>query len=882
MADKIVSSDIYELSDYVNQIQSQNFNLDEETLSLGILGYLNDLFTVSIQNSVRMSAEYSNEAIPTKAKFEKNIITHALNLGIKKLNATPATMKVLLNIPEDELEKRLIDNKFRLYRDIKIFIGDFEFHFDYDIIIRKNILVDGSYVYTAMYDIVDNNELSDIVNPYFPSISLVKYYNGTKKMLIVPCTIRQVEYTKIYRKIITDNPLENKTMNFTFENQLASFSVDVYEQGKDKIHLTPVYEGLYDETPGTMYCNYSYLNSDNIRIKFDRDCYEPALNCDVYINVMETHGEEGNFKYVEDVPVDLESEYTNYDGMNIIVKPVGQMTSSGGMNKKSIEDLKRIIPKEALAHGTIINTTDLGNFFNQIDNDKCKLYFYKNRDNPLERLYYSYIIVKNNNNIIPTNTLDIALQKEQLQITEDGNLIMKPGTLIYLKPGDDYATLLPSDTTDEQKKEYNKNGFLYINPFLCILNRNPLYTSYFLDIFKVEKDLDFTYINQNSEFQFIAPVIDWSRNYFKDRDTYKMNISLLQNMPTDCGILHYESNSNKVIGADLKVIAIFYDSMDSKEYRWAEFEFVNYDMDEYIFDYELRLNTDNIYDNVNRIKLTNVKDMKTDTISYGFFKERIKCKILVFAKFEKEFGRDKYDELLPNLKGYTLCNEYSVIDKLEMFYNYSDIVNSSIKLVKAIDINDKDEIFDPENPANKLYHTISRMPLVRDRYINTEARMKTFIKEVELRRRYIQSALLQLEDSFGIDFKFFNTYGPSDLFYLEDGRKINSTNLSLTFKMKPYSLSDIYIKDNIIVDIKNYLEDINNIKDFHASVLTTKIQNKYNTQLVYFEFVDINGYGPGNQHIYMPDKYTGDVIPEFLNVNVTDEDEPDINIIIMT
>ena len=351
----ILSSDIYDISGFINDIQKNNSDLDDPTLSLGIFGYLNDMFTISTQNNVRMTAEYSNEAIATRAKFPKNIITHALNLGIKDINATPATMKTLILVPEDYLLERLKDEKFRLDSNCKIFLGDYEFHFDYDIIIKRNFLADQSYVYTATYDMSITNELSDITNPYLPPIGIIKYY-GNNRMLAIAVTLRQVEYRSVSKKIIVDNPLENKVMNFTFENQLASFSLDVYESDDEKVHLYPVYEGLYDETPGLKYCNYSYLNSDTIRVKFDRNSYEPMLNCEVVINIRETQGSKGNFKFVDDVQVDLESDSINYDGMYIIVKPIGAQESVNGIDKKSIEQIKKIIPKEALAHGTIINT----------------------------------------------------------------------------------------------------------------------------------------------------------------------------------------------------------------------------------------------------------------------------------------------------------------------------------------------------------------------------------------------------------------------------------------------------------------------------------------------------------------------------------------------
>lgn len=886
--DNILSSDIYDISGFINQIQKNNSDLDDPTLALGIFGYLNDMFTVSMQNNVRMTAEYSNEAIATRAKFPKNIITHALNLGIKDINATPATMKTLILVPEDYLEERLIDDKFRLDSNCKIYLGDYEFHLDYDIIIKRNFLIDKSIVYTATYDMSIPNELSDITNPYLPPIGIIKYY-GSKRMLAIAVKLRQVEYRTITKKIIIDNPLENKVMNFTFENQLASFNLDVYESDEDRVHLYPVYEGLYDETPGLKYCNYSYLNSDTIRVKFDRNSYEPMLNSEVVINIRETHGSEGNFRFVDDVQVDLESDTINYDGMYIIVKPIGNQESVDGIDKKTVEQLKKIIPKEALAHGTIINTKDLENFFNQIDDEKCKLYFYKNKDNPLTRLYYSYIVTKQDNNIIPTNTVNFAFTKDEFKdvITEDGNIIMKPGYKLYLAPGNEYARLITNydELSEEDKIKMDKEGFLYTNPFLCIINKSPLYTSYILDIFNVEKDLEFTYINQNSEYQYIASTVDWYRQYFTDRDKYKMDIKLLQNINSeDSGILITDPSTHEVIGADLKVIAVFYDNKDIRPFRWTEAEFKHFDKNDFMFDYQFIFETDNYYDDSNRIKITNMKDMNSNRIQLGYNKEKVKCKLLVFAKFPKEYGRKDWDKWIPDLDGYTLTNEYDISEKLELFYNYTQIMSSDVKLSQ----------YDPEidNPTSDdlgdtTYYSVLRMPLIRDLYIKNEKRIFSFIKEVDRRRKYIEQCILELEDSFGIDLKFFNTYGPSNLFYLEDGSKLNRTNLSLKFKMKPYSMSDVYIKDNIVVDIKDYLEDVNNIQDFHAPNLTTYIETKYKDQLVYFEFVDFNGYGAGNQHIYIPEEYHGDVVPEFLNINIVNDEtseyynEPDIEIIVV-
>ena len=48
-----LSSDVYEISEFIDNIQQNNSDLDNNTLALGIFGYLNDVFTISMQNTVK-------------------------------------------------------------------------------------------------------------------------------------------------------------------------------------------------------------------------------------------------------------------------------------------------------------------------------------------------------------------------------------------------------------------------------------------------------------------------------------------------------------------------------------------------------------------------------------------------------------------------------------------------------------------------------------------------------------------------------------------------------------------------------------------------------------------------------------------------------------
>ena len=156
-----------------------------------------------------------------------------------------------------------------------------------------------------------------------------------------------------------------------------------------------------------------------------------------------------------------------------------------------------------------------------------------------------------------------------------------------------------------------------------------------------------------------------------------------------------------------------------------------------------------------------------------------------------------------------------------------------------------------------------------------------FCEELIRRKAYIDDALTKIEDTFGINFKFVNTYGPSRLFTLDNyARTINRVNVSLTFRIGLQVNYDPNIITYIKEDIKDFIEDINSITSIHMSNLVTEITSKYAESIVFFEFVDMNGYGTDNQHLYsmaMPDNV---ITPELININTLEDFTADITIIV--
>ena len=1129
----VLSTDIYEISDFIENIRQNTIPDISDTASMvGIFGYINEIFSQTLQNTLIAVSETSNETIPTRAKFSKNIIAHALNYGITKIMSQPATMTLMLYLPISYMELNFTEldastgkAKFIFDRNVPITVGGFEFHLDYDVIITRIKAPNGNYVYTAMYDlfvpgtteIKQQNPISNITNPYITT--LIQTTIGDTEYLAFSARLHQVSTSVFTKTILTNTTIENKTVTFTFEDQLASFNVDVIENNKTT-HLTPIYSGLIDYTvKDGSYCNYEYLDENTIRIIFDRDSYVPGMNAVVNVNIQLSEGSNGNFVYNNNFRTSMTSEkYNNYNGMYLLVYPLLDGTSTGGKDKKSISNLKKIIPREASSRGSIINTTDLQNFFNSIDDETCKLYFSKKRDNPFERLYYAHMVMRKDGNVYPTNTINLKIDQNNFNgFAGNNNLSIKPGTVIYYynneDPDNDYASVIPPEYIDtEEELPYNMTlsskgnpmrVFEYTNPFLISID-DDLISSYFLTIMNDAKVFEFDSINTDADLQFVATNMNWCRKYiYYDENNqkkiydnkYTMDVSITQNNTINYNLIksHKDGNGDTIFDdVRVKMVMVLYtDNTDKNPYRYIEGELVNYDKYNYIYDFRFTLETNDLMDLNNRINILGVYNAKPEQFqkrvviennnNHGYMNSETYCKLFIMADFGtkpgdivngekiteetaevklygedgignrtelqtiipvrddiineflkneiylerdgenlnlvsiikanpdylkivKEYNNDEQETesailkyirnnkdsdfvqnvLLKNedviavidsywyedYSRYTVCNVMN-IDCVNFYYDYSNIMTSVVN-VKQVQKTDKNgnplykEIvrtdslgnnyseFKPiwllnDNNTYKYKYTINRIPLLKNNFINTEEKMEDFIYDLEERRKYINVCLYTLEDTFGIDLKFFNTFGPSKMFYYnipnatsykvkiavdqvnvysntsdEDNEefivgtldfghevlitktkgqwgyienpytgwiKISNTTkvinyidnvaLNMKFALEAQTSADKYISENIITDVKEYIEDINEITELHIPNIITLITNSYRDQLVYFEYLDLNGYGPSCQHLYLnTDEKDPDICPEFLNIETSDDayQEPQISI----
>lgn len=870
-----VSTDIYDITETVLDVQKNYIEEEtEETLTTGTYGYLADILSRNLQNSIIVTSELGNELFPYKSKFEDNIIAHAIIQNITDINAVPATMSIVFGIKESDLNELMIGDRFVVDKDSVINFDEFEFHLQYDLIIDKLALPNNEYTYTARYDMSVKNNISEITNPYIP-IPFVQYVN-TVKYIFFSVDVMQVSHEVIPRKITSSSVIENRTFEFEIaeEDQLADFMVYVENQDGTSKYLTPLFEGVGVENNLVDYCFYFFVNANKIRVTFDSLSYLPQANSDVTVYLKTTKGEAGNFEFNEQFLTNISSEKYNYKYMTILVIPASN--SEYGRDKKSIDELRRLIPKEALSRGSIINMQDVENFFNMINIETDRTRILKKVDNQFERSYYGYLLFKDQlNNVVPTNTIDILINRDEFAANLNRKYVLKQGCKIYYDG--DKGRLLDPNLTEDQVQEMldnDKTTFIYTLPFMLVVNGDPLYVSYYLAIMNENKLLNFSWINPKNTLQFICTSINWKRSYIENPDKYIMDMTLTQNVNSEYGLIDYDEDGN-IVDIKIKVICVFYND-DNLEvaYRWKEAKLVDYVQNVgKDIQFTMELETTDLIDDNGYIRIEDVMVPGTNDNTYGFFSPTVKMKIYIVIKPDgfEDLGRDDLDLIVPGLEGWTVTNEYTVVDNIDFYKNYSTIVSSTVTA--------EYDIVNHEGELDKGFW-IRSVPVVRYSYVQDEANMQYIVSQFNYKKAYIDSALEILENCFVIDFKLYNTYGPSKIYTIdEEGEHfIDRINMTFDFELKLLQNADIQTRDYILKDLKDMIEDLNDDDDLHIPNIITAITNKYVNSIEYFEFLSFNGLGPGEQHLYRHEYKDVSMVPEFITVHTNNDLTPDINI----
>jgi hypothetical protein len=896
-SDWAVSTDIYGIVNQVDNLKKKYIEDENETtLAVGIFGFLGDTEAKKIQTAIINTGELGNEMFPQRAKLDKNIVTHAVYCNIEGINAAPAAMTINIAVKESDLANYMVNNEFVFDHTCPITAGDYEFHLDYDIVLKRakrtkvTTASDGNsttteyYVYNAYYDMTNVNNLSTITNPYLKQPYVMNFNNY--RYVFMQALVRQCTIETTTDKMITASVIDNKSFTFTFSNQLAGFDVYVTEDGTTT-RLTPLLYGEAVDTGVTDYCWYLYMSEDAIRIGFDQNSYLPGLSAEIKVVAYTCLGASGNFDYKSTSDdsgfyVDFTSTYSNNKKVTCYVNCA--TNSTDGADKKSTSELKALIPKMAMSRGYITTETDLNGYFNLISQDTNRMKLQKKVDNQLERIWYCYLLAKDSlGNIVPTNTLPIkvALTDSYVkQSAEDtGRYIIPCGTTFVYDPTLGYATYIDSASIPTKySTSYFGSKYYYRIIHNIVINVNPLYCSYYNTIINLDSYFEYVYINNDLDVGFIANTNHFERTLLDTttKDQYRLTFSLAQSVNEDYGLLKLGTDGTTIATNNMKVILVIYN--DGVPYRYTEASIVSFDSTTYISKWKVVLNTDNEFDTSNRIKLTGMYEAGSTNSNYGYFADNCDAYVYILGKFSGVSYLDEISGTVPasSLTGYSVINTYKMADGLTLFRNFTKVMNTRIRENTSADL-------------TVTNYDISGIPMVGEHFFMSEANVTDFMDTMTAKKAYIDKCLTVLENNMDIDFKFYNTYGYSNTYNIGDTAKTSLGNIDTTwnFKLMLANNYDSKTKDNIASYIKNYIEDLNDTGDLHIPNLLHDIKEEYGSLITYIEYINFNDNALGVNHILLNDVISADTVPEFINVrNALQSDGttlvPDINIEIVT
>ena len=508
----------------------------------------------------------------------------------------------------------------------------------------------------------------------------------------------------------------------------------------------------------------------------------------------------------------------------------------------------------------------------------------KKVDIQLSRVWYAYFVLKDENkDIIPTNSImmELITNNGTMNLADDGRYVLPAGTIVRYDTTNNIGKIIDEASVPELYSDeyFGSNYYYYMTVYNIIVNPDPLYAAFYLTVSNRDSFFNFNWVNENSILQFVAARCNFQRNLLTDQQIYKFSFTMAQSITNDFELyieeeieeedpLTHEKYTITNVTNNMKCILVLY--KEGAPYRWVEAELTNYEKSGFLSTWEVNMETDNGLDNENLIKINNLHvATKEKDINYGYFEPNTKAVLYILAKFKTDkFGRYDLDSIAPGFDDYTVTNVYEVDGGINFYENFTNVLDTKIKAKTG-----KDNEF-----------TVTNVPVVGLHYMMEEQNADYLVDAITERKAYIDYCLILLENSMNVDFKFFNTYGPSMTYSIGDkfDTMINHVDLCLKFRVSLKSSSDIYTKDELIRDIKEYIEDLYEIGDWHAPNMITELSTRYAGRINFLEFMNYNDFWLGVQHITKLDIDNPHIVPEFLNIrnryNIEGNLEPCIDI----
>lgn len=871
MPDDKLYSNIYNMNEFwLTKIAPKYLPINNISLQrVGLFGYVNEVMSTVTEDVTNTTAILVNEIFPSKSNLPEMILNYSNQYQITDINAIPATVPIVIGIPQRSLiqnSKVVSDTlEFIIDKDSEINIDDlYTFMIDYDIrVISK--LVNNNYIHTAQYIMNTRNPLSNIEIPYLKTYKMMNY---GEQYVFITLRARQVSKQISIESVYSADIIDNYTKIISYDtDQLAGFNV-YYKSPKtsEYIQLITLLDGSsYIKEP---FCFYTYSDEKELKIRFPNlyNYFSLEFNAELKYELYLTKGTQGNIDYkgrnIKFIP---KSEIYDYSNIIIMCELLDEATN--GRDRLTMDQIKERIQEESLTKGTVVTDIDLNLILDKLANSKVVVI--KKRDDIITRLFEAFILMMDKeNNIIPTNTLNVKLYETDFDLTESNTRIIKAGTMFEFD--DDMMLIKKDPNTVQDVYNYEQTNFLYSNLFTIIVRQNPFFVSFYLNSINRRVLFDISYINPYSYIQFILNEFNVYRNsLLNTTDANKYLFTLKMSPNTDIPFPVAEISPDGVIVTDLNRVKIFIVFKENEnDLGYLPLSLTNISSDD-IYTFTGEIETNDYISLYNKIQIVNsITPMGEDSpeISTMLPINNLNLSVISFINDGDPIDDPHpYHTSIDGVSSFKLTNIYSNInDSVDMVVDMLNYMSSFIKTIKP----------DPLLPD--YYYMLKLIPVFRYSYLKDAIYIDTILENINSALQIIDSNASLIENNNSISIKWYNTYGPSKYFTIGVNQELlDKLNIKIAFKIKinKILLSDEY-KNDIKNHIKTFIESINNsTSNLYIFDIFNSLKSAF-PDIVYVEFIGINDYDSSIQ--VMENSVTDvrnsltnikDFVPEFVNID---------------
>lgn len=867
-------SSIYTIKEFYQKVLPLYFDDKELALStVGALGMFVDVNSSTTEDMMNVTGRYITEIMPGQSELPDFIYSQAANYGVTNVFANPAKMSMLLLVKE----RNVIDYatnvdehlEFTLDADMNILVGDVNFSLPFNIKIRSTYF-NNEYNHMAYYD---KNYSNEIVEEDIPFIKTMKTDINGDVWLVLRVNVYQYKRVKEEVPITTNSILNIPYTDLSFSDQLCNFEV-FYTAAGSSVSTQLEKRAIGQQPTTTPFVFYKLSDDNTIRLSFANDdrYWVPGYNSTISVYLYETLGEDGNFPFNQD-GVDVYVSSTTSDeslayNRNIFPMGLSQGNSTGGKDQLTLEKVKTLTKEKMITVDSYTTDNDLNVYFNSFasiyDHDAV---FVKQRDDYAGREYGCFTRVSDGTDIIPTNTLNIRIGTDETDrhIGSLRQFIIKPGTNFIYESEDEYDVV--KRKPDDDETEYDIE---YALAPLMVIKTKPNKVNYYMTTVDKDIEVDYTYFNLDSIFNFVVKECSISRNAIKGDDSYliKLQLARVDGVFNDLQSSDFKLQSNNgTIDVSKMEVLIVFDTLVG-DYIKMTCETTESVEGEYIYNFSANISTNDTIDD-GRILLTGLSKREDDTAD-----ERLidmtnpGLKFAVFYNYGEDDNNEYND--ISIVTHHTLCNTYTPRED-ELYFAYPlDLMRSHI-------------VFE-DDPSSEFGYGffIKQVPLFGKYFLFESDNMNGILNDLTTEHTFLTNLVSSLHGLFTINMKFYNTYGKARNFYIGCGTSeeiINHVNCTFSIGIKFFD--GIIIEDYlelIKLYIKDFFENLNKLtsgtNQAFISVLEHKLHTTFQDQIKYAIFYSINGYDSKYQIIEnlldMDDASDPNYIPEYLTLRASD------------